>query len=314
MDKLWLVGRIVTRIYIFITIWLIGTITVFLEKTTLVNTAFVLILGYSLGVIANSYLKKMQLLKRSGILIYMYSYLIFLTAWFIYANDYGGRTAEITSTYIIGMTVVGLLSLVVNRFLKGLGLMNNSISLKYIASGDEHKLALLSKNIRKGTIILLTITFIFGMTEISPTPSYSIIWTLVALVFLIFGLKLYRNFVYKRYRTHTNLKLRGQSYNQRYIDLYKERSELWSGWLGDEEQNSNSNNIDAFPEEFEKPQWQIDLEKVEELEHQSFKMRTWGQKGVYDVELDEIDNELGRTEYQRELEDEKYEYERETER
>ena len=184
----------------------------------------------------------------------------------------------------------------------------------YLDSGGKYRNELNAKNLRKGLLIFVSLLFISVMTELSPDPIFFFVWLIFTLFVLYFGLSAYRNMVYYRHKKHFDLQLEGKKFNQRYIDLYKKRSVFWSGWWGNDDENSSPgiSRADVFPDE--KESWRIQLEEQEELERQSRDMRFWGEKGQYDHELDEIDNELGRTHFQRDQEDEFNDYERDIER
>lgn len=315
MNTLWVVARITTRIYIFFLVWLIGILTVLVEESSIAESVMILFAGYLMGLIANYYLIKLQQSERSSEgLFYLFSYLFFLPGWFVYANDYEGRFFEITSALIIGLILTSSFAYMINRVLKLLGLMRNFHHYPNGVEKYQHKLN--AKNIRKELLIFVSLLFISVMTELSPDPSFLVFWVVITLIVLYFGLSAYRNIVYYRHMKHIDLKLKSKKYNQRYIDLYKERSELWSGWGNNDDQNSDvrTDYADVFPDQDEKESWRIELEELEELEMESHEMRFRGEKGQYDHELDEIDDKLGRSLLERDIEDEFNDYERDIER
>lgn len=313
MKKFWVVGRITIRVYMFFLVWLIGALTPLMKEQNIAESVMILFTGYLLGLVANYYLIKFQQSERSSEgLIYLFSYLLFLPGWFVYANDFEGRLVEIGSALVIGLILTGFFAYMINRVLKFFGLMRKSNH--YLDSGEKYRNELNAKNIRKGLLIFVSLLFISVMTELSPDPIFIFVWLIFTLIVLYFGLSAYRNMVYYRHKKHFDLKFEGKKYNQRYIDLYKERSVFWSGWRGNDDENSSPgiSSADVFPDE--KESWRIELEEEEELERQSRDMRFWGEKGQYDNELDEIDYKLGRSHLQRDQEDEFNDYERDIER
>ena len=326
---LWIIGRITARIFLLLFSLLVLGILALPSSVSTFDFLLALIVGYFIGIVVNQLLFKIQHShKRLEGLMYLYTYLFFVANWFFYANDFQNRVMEITLALCVGLFLATIFTAILNRSLKPILSKYSNPPVRYnkdtfknsdpsTLSASDYRFKLSEKNSRKITLLLLSASFILIMTHLSPSPIYFVYWLIGTMISMLVGLKLYRNHVYKRFQQHTELKLKGKTYNQRYIDLYKERSPFWSGWnddANDTRTTSISHSNPSFPSDVKKEAWRLELEKIEELEDRSRQMRAFGHEGQYDAELDEIDHELGRGLLEREYEDEFHEYKRDIER